>query len=287
MSDDTPAVDAPQQPRRNPPRRATRSASSSASSVSLAELPNVPISNPRIAAARMNSGVTDHLVPAMRDVQIEDDEIEILTWEKDGIPIAKEFGDFYRLAKDIPHDLQDHINNMNDFARRGGDMQLILFESMMSENTAQDEPGAPDVKIINDVDDELTPPFEFHYSNLMWHSDKVPKPDLTNLRGCGCHGACDPLSKTCLCVKRQQAYHSLLGLSGFAYDARGRLKPGVHSFPIFECNAFCGCDDECRNRVSWNLCYVLSNVVTERVAGGPTRSQSSYQHTEDGGERMG
>ncbi|THG99924.1 hypothetical protein EW026_g2504 [Hermanssonia centrifuga] len=127
----------------------------------------------------------------------EDDEDE-RHWKKSGVDLAMEFANVYALARDLPHDAQDRVNSLDDVARRGS--QLILFESLMSENTASDEPGAPDIKVINDVDDELTPPFEFHYSNLMWHSDNVPRPDLDHLRSCECHGSCSADAKKCACV---------------------------------------------------------------------------------------
>jgi len=57
-------------------------------------------------------------------------------------------------------------------------------------------------------------------------------------------GKCDPKSKTCACLKRQERY---TGIADFAYDNRGRLKDP--DYPIFECNDLCGCGDECRNRV--------------------------------------
>ncbi|KAJ3522364.1 hypothetical protein NM688_g8883 [Phlebia brevispora] len=238
-------------PRRNP-MRAARSASSSTSSTSLPELHEPLITQPRIVPPRSRSGITEHLVPAMDDIHIEDDDIQILTWDKDGRPLAKEFADFHELAKDIPHDLQDHVNEMKEFARHSGRLPMI-FESMMSENTTNDEPGAPDIRVINYIDNEETPPFEFHYSNLMWHGDNVPKPDLTNLKGCGCRGqTCSSDSPDCLCIKRQQEYlrqNHLDNLPGFAYDVHGRLKAPLHSYPLFECNMFCGCGEECQNRV--------------------------------------
>jgi histone-lysine N-methyltransferase SUV39H len=104
------------------------------------------------------------------------------------------------------------------------------------------------------VDEEPTPQWEFHYTNRIYHGPGVPDPDIANLVGCDCVGKCDPKSKTCACVKRQrelimfpeenmEAYNS-----GFLYDKQKRLK---HTpYPIVECNALCGCDAECMNRVS-------------------------------------
>ncbi|KAH9935451.1 uncharacterized protein B0H18DRAFT_412930 [Fomitopsis serialis] len=161
--------------------------------------------------------------------------------------MMKEFANYYVLAKDLPHELQDRINALGPRARREGDMQIKILEQAIIENTFEDEPHAPPIRIINQIDDEeLTPPFEFHYSNLMWHGEGVPKPDAAKLQGCGCLGPCDPNSKTCECLARQKAYHE----AGFLYHG-GRNKGQLiqHNYPIFECNDFCGCSDDCVNRV--------------------------------------
>ncbi|KAF9462519.1 hypothetical protein BDZ94DRAFT_1165708 [Collybia nuda] len=147
------------------------------------------------------------------------------------------------LAKNLPHSLQDHINCWSPIAQRFPGLRTVL-ECYIQENTADDEPDAPLIEIINDVDDDPTPPWEFHYSNKMWHGEGVPPPDVSRLTSCGCTGKCDPKSKTCACLKRQQHY---TGEADFAYDAKGRLK--LIDYPIFECNDLCGCDEECRNRV--------------------------------------
>ncbi|KAH9083787.1 hypothetical protein EDB83DRAFT_2331208 [Lactarius deliciosus] len=130
-------------------------------------------------------------------------------------------------ARDIPH---SHY--------RKSIMAKDMFEAVIVENTFEDEPNAPHISIVNDVDgdqEEVTPAWEFHYSNHIWHSDDVPPPDLVNLRGCDCKGHCDPKSQTSMI------------LPGFIYDEKGRLKR--RGYPIFECNDLCGCLDDCRNRV--------------------------------------
>lgn len=149
-------------------------------------------------------------------------------------------------SRDIPHAVQDLMNTMEPYYRRSI-MAREMFEAVIYENTSEDEPKAPRISIINDVDDDLevTPAWEFYYSNRIWHSDGVPPPDLSNLRGCDCEGYCDPKSQTCSCLKRQQEHSE--HISGFIYDDKGRLKQ--RGFPIFECNDLCGCLDGCRNRV--------------------------------------
>lgn len=152
----------------------------------------------------------------------------------------------YYLAKELPHSLQDHINSWSEESRLHPDTVKIMRSSIL-ENTADDEPDAPKIEIINEVDNDPTPPWEFHYTNKMWHGEGVPPPDITGLTNCSCVGKCDPKSKTCACVKRQQQYTSEV-IPDFAYDSRGRLK--LPDYPIFECNTLCGCDDDCQNRVS-------------------------------------
>lgn len=149
------------------------------------------------------------------------------------------------LAKDLPHSLQDHINCWSPIGQRFAGLRTVL-ECYIQENTADDEPDAPMIEIINEVDDDPTPPWEFHYSNKMWHGEGVPPPDVSQLTSCGCTGKCDPRSKTCACLKRQQHYTGD-ATPDFAYDVKGRLK--LIDYPIFECNDLCGCDEECRNRV--------------------------------------
>ncbi|OCH88882.1 SET domain-containing protein [Obba rivulosa] len=172
----------------------------------------------------------------------------VISWKTDRKQVVRKFREFAqtgKLAEDIPHELQDRINALPAAARRADRMQVKLFEAAIAENTADDEPNAPPIRVINEIDDELTPPYEFHYSNLLWHGPGVPLPDEKNLVGCDCIGPCDPLSKTCACVQRQQQECDFI--NGFLYDARGRLR--VHEYPIFECNAMCGCSEDCINRV--------------------------------------
>lgn len=156
-------------------------------------------------------------------------------------------------SRDLQSELQDTINMITSTAEVFLPGERELFKAFIQEQTATDEPDAPLIDIINNIDDQPTPPWEFHYSNRMWHSDKVPPPDIKNLEGCDCLGKCDPKSKTCSCLKKQmKAREEDVGAPGdFAYDKAGRLKDVDCQYPIFECNALCGCDQECRNRVSY------------------------------------
>lgn len=150
------------------------------------------------------------------------------------------------LAEDLPHSLQDHMNALpKEFRDLPG--TKVIFEAMIAENTVDDEPDAPLIRIFNNVDDQPTPNWEFHYSNLMWYGEGVPGPDLSNLVGCDCVGPCDPKSKTCACLQKQHGYTEDLS-DGFLYDSKGCLT--TNGAPIFECNILCGCTKDCRNRVS-------------------------------------
>ncbi|KAF9545523.1 SET domain-containing protein [Agrocybe pediades] len=151
-----------------------------------------------------------------------------------------------RYTKDLRPGLVDHVVEMTKVAETLITMpgMRTLYEAMILENTMNDEPEAPPIKIQNDVDDCAAPPWEFFYTNEMWHGEDVPAPEVKDLVGCSCKGACNPKSKSCTCLKRQAA---VTGEMDFIYDKNGKLKrPG---FPIYECNALCGCGDDCRNRV--------------------------------------
>ncbi|KAF8178477.1 hypothetical protein BJ912DRAFT_856060 [Pholiota molesta] len=167
-----------------------------------------------------------------------------ITWP-DHVRRAKNLPPKCALAKDIPHVFEDHVNNMTPYTRMLPEMRKV-YEARILENTVEDEPDAPPIEIQNDVDEEATPPWEFFYSNKMWHGEGVPLPDTKSLLRCNCKGVCNPKSKTCACLKRQREACQDPNLE-FAYDKTGKLK--IPGYPIFECNDFCGCGDECRNRV--------------------------------------
>ncbi|KAH6869029.1 hypothetical protein BKA70DRAFT_1132083 [Coprinopsis sp. MPI-PUGE-AT-0042] len=181
-----------------------------------------------------------------------------------------------RFARDIPTAAADRANLS---LSRGEAVHglLELFQAYIQEHT-QDEPDAPPVEIINDIDPELEPipPWEFHYSNMMWHSAEVPIPDLSegSLGACDCRGRCDPKSKTCSCVKRQHEWRAKLGYEGpqfndFRYGANGKIKDSetLLQYPIFECNALCGCDADCRNRVVQNGRRVAVSIKKTKGKG--------------------
>ncbi|KAF8965470.1 Pre-SET motif-domain-containing protein [Flammula alnicola] len=169
-----------------------------------------------------------------------------ITW-KDYRQNLDNFAPVCHYAKDLPHGLQDHVNNMSQYTRLMPGMR-DLFLAIILENTVDEEHDAPQIEVQNSVDEEPTPPWEFYYTNKMWHGEGVPPPDIKSLVSCTCKGACNPRSKTCACLKRQREAAHDPNLE-FAYDKNGKLK--IPGYPIFECNDLCGCDGECRNRVGF------------------------------------
>ncbi|RXK37238.1 hypothetical protein M231_05528 [Tremella mesenterica] len=127
-------------------------------------------------------------------------------------------------------------------------LHRAIFSAYITESTSKDEPEADEIKVLNDVDDEGAPQdFEFVYSNEMFYHVDVPDPEKG--MGCGCEGPCNPMSKSCSCVKRQELYSYDAQMSGFAYNEDNTLKTSMLHVPIWECNDNCGCPPECMNRV--------------------------------------
>lgn len=156
-------------------------------------------------------------------------------------------------AKDIPTSLPDSINRLSAYTRRNAGIRDI-FRAFILENICDDEGGAPEIEIINEVDAEPSPVFEFNYSNRMWYGEDLTMSDYSELQGCECIGRCDPKSQTCACAIKTRSY---LEIDGCVYEKNGRLKHP--RYPIFECNDFCSCDDDCRNRVGFvnSSCVLL------------------------------
>jgi [histone H3]-lysine9 N-trimethyltransferase SUV39H len=157
----------------------------------------------------------------------------------------------FKTSEDIPDVIEPHLNSLTQRQLRLADAKLI-FEMKMAE---AEDPDAPPIKIFNPIegDKEPCPPFEFIYTNEMYHDKETGGPDHKNLKGCDCVGACDPNSKTCSCVIRQEYWTADVNnphSNGFAYESDGRMKDGLQSYPIFECNWKCGCDETCTNRVN-------------------------------------
>ncbi|KIR51778.1 histone-lysine N-methyltransferase SUV39H [Cryptococcus gattii Ru294] len=140
----------------------------------------------------------------------------------------------------------DPWNRQKHTFRSNPALHRAIFEAYIMQSTSMEESGGDDIKVTNDVDAAGGPPdFEFVYSDTMLYPDGIPPPELS--LGCDCDGPCDPDSKTCTCVKRQELYFYDLGLKGFAYDENGKVRE--NSASIWECNELCGCPPECMNRV--------------------------------------
>ncbi|KAF7324871.1 hypothetical protein MKEN_00529200 [Mycena kentingensis (nom. inval.)] len=150
-------------------------------------------------------------------------------------------------AEDLDGTMYNYVNSYPPALRNLPAMR-VAYETVIHENTADDEPLAPLITIENTVDNVATPPWDFYYTNRIYLGKNVEPSDMSQLIGCDCVGPCDPNSTTCSCLKRQNAYLSMGGYhSGFQYDSKGHIvTPGA---PIIECNAHCSCDDECQNRV--------------------------------------
>lgn len=177
--------------------------------------------------------------------------------------IERDYGPTWYHVDDIPKDFINEVNDIPDWCRNPEHLRS-MFEAAILQNTVEDEPEAPRIQIINDIDDE-TPPFEFYYTNRMYHGHGVPPPDYRNLQGCECIDKCDPRSKTCACVKRQRQIFEKQedDHQGFVYDDKGRVQR--HQFPIFECNDACGCTEACPNRVSSLLLQTIPQFNAHHV----------------------
>ncbi|KAF9531381.1 hypothetical protein CPB83DRAFT_761575 [Crepidotus variabilis] len=145
-------------------------------------------------------------------------------------------------SSDLQTSLHDQMNSLRGPIAAHPDLRDV-YEATILQNTADDEPNAPPIAIRNDIDDEPTPPWNFYYTNKMWHGEGVPDPDIKNLKGCECKGKCNSKSKKCACaVKNQQVQDGAPN----GYDPNGML---LSAGPVFECNSMCGCDEDCYNRV--------------------------------------
>lgn len=151
----------------------------------------------------------------------------------------------YRKTQDLPHGLHDHINALSDYARAQPQLRMV-FEFEMASNVAESEINVPPVIIENTIDDTPCPPWEFYYTNDIWHDADVDPPSRKGLVGCDCVVSC-ALSPNCACKARQAAVDP--DFRDFLYDSNGRFRDTAHGTPIYECNELCRCDDDCCNRV--------------------------------------
>jgi hypothetical protein len=153
----------------------------------------------------------------------------------------------YKTTDNVPDAIHLHMNAVGPRKRQLANARGI-FEAQIAQ---AEDPRAPPIKIYNPIDKEPCPAFEFVYSNEMWYDTEIGAPNYKDIKGCDCVGGCENNSTTCACLARQEYWTNdprEEGHEGFAYADDGTLLD--RSYPVFECNWKCGCDETCRNRVS-------------------------------------
>lgn len=132
----------------------------------------------------------------------------------------------------------------------------INFESYMMSSVSTYNPWSPPIKVINTIDAQPNPPWEFVYTERMVYGNGVKKPTREERRtmGCECYPYCKPDDRNCACLRRQEKYGREVELKGFRYKRDGLL-PFTGPVPIFECTDGCRCNEDCPNRVSAQCLY--------------------------------
>ncbi|KAL1916965.1 uncharacterized protein VTP21DRAFT_5162 [Calcarisporiella thermophila] len=97
--------------------------------------------------------------------------------------------------------------------------------------------GEPPIKVVNEVDNEDLP--EFEYTRTLRYGKGVPRPDPGFLEGCDCKPHCI-IGRPCSCRRMNH--------DRIPYDENGRviINPG---YAIYECNVNCSCGPKCPYRV--------------------------------------
>lgn len=149
----------------------------------------------------------------------------------------------------MPYDVESKIlHGMVEDVRQ-------TYEDMVDERTRGDEPNAPRITIVNDVDGDAIPYPEFSYSNRLWGRAEGDG----QVSGCKCQGNCQQLKCPCAVIQAERTaklrgMHSG-GKREFAYTDLGKVKENRNT--IIECGSGCACTKWCPNRVSirYNFCY--------------------------------
>ena len=128
----------------------------------------------------------------------------------------------------------------------------------MMSSVAAYNPWSPPIKVINYIDAQPNPPWEFVYTERMVYGNGVKKPSKADrrARGCDCYPYCKPDDRNCACLRRQEKYGKEVDVKGFRYNKDGLLS-FTDTVPIFECTDGCRCNEDCPNRVSV-LCLLSS-----------------------------
>lgn len=125
------------------------------------------------------------------------------------------------------------------------------------EKTKDSDPLGPPILIENDIDDEPGPPDieRLKYTNATILGKGVPPEKSWKMksRSCSCSRSGLPCGQNprCKCIKRQQLRIAKYCAESAPsiYNERGQLQfPNIQML-VNECNRFCGCGDECNNRV--------------------------------------
>jgi histone-lysine N-methyltransferase SUV39H len=106
----------------------------------------------------------------------------------------------------------------------------------------------PMVKLVNEVDDDPSPPTSFEFINSFRFAPDVEQLDPAFVCGCDCpqSGCDDP--KECECL---DDYDMDPELRRFSYTKHGKVVRD-NRFCLIECNSKCSCGPECSSRVVQN-----------------------------------
>lgn len=194
-----------------------------------------------------------------------------------------------KLEGEFSSEIQDHVNNstrrraerenksVDDIQEFGwtATFDMMVYERIADEVPAHVRPTVTLFPTTTGPNQQYAPRFEFYYTNRVVYDDDVLP---VQSPGCGCEGDCRE-STSCACRRRQTDYcrkrtkndgHS--NREGFAYTEQGtihldvldareliwsavsvslRSRQRADGQPFHsECNADCGCDATCINRVS-------------------------------------
>ncbi|KAL7273341.1 hypothetical protein RUND412_003807 [Rhizina undulata] len=112
--------------------------------------------------------------------------------------------------------------------------ETLLFQQKL------DKIKGPPLTLVNDVDDDPSPPLGFEFIDELRRRENVPERKIEFEWGCDCGiGGCTP--EACQCI---QEMHD----NEFAYTVGGKVARDSAHF-LIECNQYCRCGPGCRNRV--------------------------------------
>lgn len=96
-------------------------------------------------------------------------------------------------------------------------LHRLIFQQIMADAHATTEPYAGEIFVTNSAGSvDAAPEMEYQYGNEVMYHPGVPDPDTGT--GCGCVGPCNPNDGGCRCVRRQELYFAIIGMTGFAYN---------------------------------------------------------------------